>query len=75
VIKVAEIQVKVSSITNATRGERLLHNNGFSAQVKRSSELEPGNGCGYSIFFSGDKDAGVEILRKAGIRIVEVTQR
>lgn len=64
-----ETQVKLSSVTNATRAKRILVNNGFRAYIIRSSELEKGNGCGYSVVFSGDAEKGTELLRNSGIRI------
>lgn len=70
----AEIQVKVSSVTNATRGRKILENNGFYARIKRSSDIGPKDGCGYSIYFKGNKEKGVELLRNSGIRIVEVIE-
>lgn len=70
----SKIQVKVSSITNAERGRKILEDNGIKAVIKRSSEIAADEGCGYSIFFNSEKEKGIALLRKAGVRIVGIAE-
>ena len=68
----AEITVKVGSVTNAQKGKRILVKNGFHAKVKRAAILRKGDGCGYTIVFQGNSEQGIQLLKQAGIRIISV---
>ena len=68
----AEIWIKVGSITNAQRAKRELIENGFSAKISRSQKIKKGEGCGYSILTDCEKQNALRLLKKAGIRIISV---
>ena len=68
----ADITVKVGSVTNAQKGKRILVKNGFHAKVKRAAILRKGDGCGYTIVFRGDKEKALHLLEQAGSRIISV---
>ncbi|MBQ3431458.1 MAG: hypothetical protein IJG23_01595 [Clostridia bacterium] len=67
-----EITVKVGSVTNAQKGRRILQRNGIHAVVKRSVHIRKGDGCGYTIVFNGERQTGIQLLQKAGIKIISV---
>ena len=69
----AEITVKVGSITNAQKAKRILLKNGYSVTIKRAEQIKKGDGCGYSVVFFGDKQNAVKLLKKAGIKIISVS--
>ena len=62
--------VTVSSVTNAMRGKRLLEGLGYKVYIQRS-HAQTDSGCGYSLLVRGGDAA--EHLRKAGIRVLKVT--
>lgn len=69
----AEIRVKVGSVTNAQRAKRALLSHGMQATVKRAIHIKKGDGCGYSVVFYGDVDAGLGYIKNAGIKIISVS--
>lgn len=71
----AEIQVKVGSVTNAQKAKRLLKQNGYYCYIRRSADIKKGEGCGYSVIFRGDSEKGLNILENSGIRIISVKQK
>lgn len=69
----SEVQVKVSSVTNAMRGKNILNANSIAAYYKRTARPSANEGCGYSIYIkSQDKDRAFKILSDSGIRIIGV---
>ena len=68
----AEITVKVGSVTNAQKAKRILLKKGYRAAVKRTSQIKKGDGCGYSIVTQGDSGTVLSILKQAGINTVSV---
>ncbi|MBQ6380106.1 MAG: DUF3343 domain-containing protein [Clostridia bacterium] len=69
----AEIRVKVGSITNAQKARKALVRNGINAGVKRALQIKKGDGCGYSVVFYGDREQGLNIIKRAGIKIISVS--
>ena len=69
----AEIKVKVGSVTAAQKGKRALLQHGYRATIRRAAQLRRGDGCGYSLVFKGEGEKGIEILRNAGIHIISVS--
>lgn len=64
--------IKVSSVTNAQRAQKLLRENGFSSYIQRSAAKKSGEGCGYSVTVTSNEDKAIELMRQSGIRIVGV---
>ncbi len=62
--------IQVSSVTNAIRGKMVLEKAGYKAYVRRSTDAQGHNGCGYSILVQGDGDKAEQLLRKAAVRVV-----
>lgn len=67
-------QIVTGTITYAIRGRDLLRRHGFKANMEKS-KMGLGNGCGYSITVIGDIEKIEPILRKAEIKILEITER
>lgn len=59
----------ISSVTNATRGKRVLEKQGYTVYMQRSANDE---GCGYSLIVGGDGARAADLLRRAGIRVLRV---
>lgn len=63
------LYIKVGSITNAQRGQRLLHSKGYKPQIKKIENPSKTDGCGYALEIeSGDKTP-VDILKKNKINV------
>ncbi len=66
--------VVTGTVTYAIRGRDLLRRNGYKANMEKTkSGLK--NGCGYSITVSGDIEKIEELLRSAGIKILEIIEK
>ncbi len=64
------VQIPVSSVTYAVKGQRLLSGEGIRSRIERTPRRMSDKGCGYSLAVSEDKaEASESILRKNGIKI------
>lgn len=63
--------IKVGSVTNAQRAVKLLRSRGFKPTLSRIENLQPNNGCGYEIKVRADDDGVINLLRNAGITILD----
>lgn len=61
--------IKVGSITNAQRGQRVLKNYGYSANIKRVANPSKEDGCGYAVDLYTNDSTPVSILSSNGINI------
>ncbi len=61
--------ISISSVTNATRGKRVLEKQGYTAYMQRTANEE---GCGYQLIVGGDGATAAELLRRAGVRVLRV---
>ncbi|MDD6728292.1 MAG: DUF3343 domain-containing protein [Eubacteriales bacterium] len=69
------LYIKVGSVTNAQRAQRLLRSKGYRAQIKRIENPSPSDGCGYAVLVKANDDAPLEILSSGGIEIKGVEKR
>lgn len=67
-----KILFKVSSVTNAQRGQKVLSVNGISSNIERTKSPKVGEGCGYMIIVDINEKDAEKILRDNGIRIVGI---
>lgn len=63
------LYIKVGSITNAQRGQRVLRSNGYKAKISKIENPSKTDGCGYALEVSSDDKKPVEILEKNRIMI------
>lgn len=67
--------IAVGSITNAIRARQELTKNGIDCTIQRVSVHIPNRGCGYCVRTDGENGSSAEeILKKIGIRILEVAE-
>lgn len=64
--------IKVSSVTNAQRAQKILRENGLTSYIERSSARKNGEGCGYAVIVKSNEEQALELIRENGIRIVGV---
>ncbi len=64
--------IVTGTITYAIRGRDVLRRHGYTANMEKTkSGLN--HGCGYSITVSGEIEKIEEILKNAGVKILEIT--
>lgn len=59
------------TVTYALKAKTLLQRKGFKAYVERSSAPDR-KGCGYGVVVTGNVSAAEELLRQAGIKILDI---
>ena len=64
--------ITTGTVTYAIKGKDILRKKGFKASVERIMSEKGGNGCGYAIIVEGDLGEAESILRKSGIKILEI---
>ena len=70
----ANYYIHVGSITNAMRGRKLLEKQGIRAYLHRSTHPVENDGCGYHLLMTESPGRAEEILRKAGVRIIRISE-
>ncbi len=64
------LYIKVGSITNAQRGQKILRANGYRVQMKKIDNPAPGDGCGYALEVKTENIEPAQILSKNGISVL-----
>ena len=63
--KMKQTMIETGTITYAIKGRDLLRKAGYQAKIARNFG---GAGCGYGIAVTGDTEAALALLKKAGIK-------
>lgn len=66
--------ITTGTVTYAIKGRDLLRKKGYNVKIERISSGKSA-GCGYSIVLIGDIDGAEELLRAAGIKILEIYEK
>ncbi len=69
------LYIKVGSITNAQRSQRVLRQNGYKSLIKKLENPSPEDGCGYVVMVNTYTEEPIQILLKEGIQIRGVDKR
>ncbi len=67
--------IVTGTVTYAIRGRDVLRREGFTAAVERNSSGLGRLGCGYGIVVKGNIDEIIKLLKKNGIKIIEVNRK
>ena len=70
-----ETVITTGTITYAIKGRDILRRNGYKAYVERITEGRGSTGCGYSVIVKSTENEPEYILRRAGIKILDVYKR
>ena len=70
----ANYYIHVGSITNAMRGKHLLEEQGIRGYLHRSTRPAENDGCGYHLLVMEESRRAEQILRKAGVRIIRISE-
>ncbi len=65
--------ITTGTVTYAIKGRDLLRKYGFAAKIERISSGSAGIGCGYNIVISGNIEKAVDLLKNAGVKILEIS--
>ena len=66
--------ILVNSITSASKGKKLLAENGISANVVRNTFHDSSNGCGYALSVRVDALTAQSILMQGGIKVIDIIE-
>lgn len=66
----SEPYINVTSVTYAIKARDLLLRHGIRSSIGRTPGHVDQNGCGYSVFIRGNRQAAEEILWENGIKIL-----
>lgn len=67
-------RISTGTVTFALKGRDVLRRNGIDAQIERITSTQGGMGCGYTIVMSGNINQAENILRKAGVKILQISE-
>ncbi len=66
--------IATGTVTYAIKGRDVLRKKGFKVKIERITG-EATLGCGYAIVLDGDIKEAEKLLRTAGIKILEISER
>ena len=64
--------IATGTVTYAMKARDLLRKKGYKAKIERKTG-ENIKGCGYVVIFEGDIDTAEMLLKKSGIKILDIT--
>ena len=67
-------RISTGTITYAIKGRDILRRNGFNAYMERIYSGPSSTGCGYTIVVAGDITRAENLLRTAGVKILEMNE-
>lgn len=66
--------ITTGTVTYAIKGRDILRKNGYNVKIQRITSGLGSSGCGYTIVFDGDLTRAENLLRSAGIKILEINE-
>ena len=69
------LYIKVGSITNAQRSQRVLRQKGYKSIIKKLENPSPEDGCGYVVSVQTYTEEPIQILLKEGIQVRGVDRK
>ena len=66
--------ISTGTITYAIKGRDLLRKKGFKVKIERITGKAT-LGCGYAIILEGNVNEAERILRDAGIKVLDISER
>ncbi len=67
--------ISAGSITYAIKGRDALRKTGYDAYIERKTNNTGSNGCGYVIIVEGSTQRIMNILKNAGVKILDVNYK
>lgn len=69
-----KLVITTGTVTYAIKGRDVLRQNGYTAKIERKNSLSGSAGCGYTVVTNGEKQKILEILTKAGVKILKTEE-
>ncbi len=66
--------ISTGTVTYAIKGRDLLRKKGYNVKIERITSGKGSAGCGYSIILKGELGDAENILRSAGVKILEINE-
>ncbi|MEE1238831.1 MAG: DUF3343 domain-containing protein [Acutalibacteraceae bacterium] len=66
--------ITTGTVTYAIKGRDLLRKKGYNVKIERIAS-GASSGCGYSIVLNGEPGDAESLLRNAGIKILEISEK
>ena len=66
--------ITTGTVTYAIKGRELLRKKGYNVNIERIAS-GASSGCGYSIVLNGELNEAESLLRNAGIKILEISEK
>lgn len=66
--------ITTGTVTYAIKGRDLLRRKGYNVKIERIAS-GASSGCGYSIVLTGELGEAESLLRDAGIKILEISEK
>lgn len=66
--------VVTGTITYAIKGRDILRRYGYKAHIEKITDTSQNVGCGYTIVLKGDIMKAQDILRNAGVKILQIRE-
>lgn len=73
-MRTVKLVITTGTVTYAIKGRDVLRRNGYAAKIERKNSLTGSAGCGYTVVTSGEKDKILDILNKAGVKILKTEE-
>lgn len=67
--------ITTGTVTYALKSRELLRKKGRKAWVERITSGKGSSGCGFAVITEGDIESAEQLLRKNGIKILEINER
>ena len=67
--------ISTGTVTFAIKGRDILRKHGINAKVEKISSGKGNEGCSYAIATAGDIDSVKELLKRNGIKILDIIQK
>lgn len=67
--------ITTGTVTYAIKGRDLLRKKGYKVKIERITSGKGAKGCGYGIILDGDIGDAENILRTAGVKILEINEK
>lgn len=67
--------ITTGTVTYAIKGRDLLRKKGYKVKIERITSGKGAKGCGYGIILDGDIGEAENILRTAGVKILEINEK
>lgn len=67
--------ITTGTVTYAIKGRDLLRKKGYKVKIERITSGKGAKGCGYGIILDCDIGEAENILRTAGVKILEINEK